>query len=76
MAGEVVGGSLVLPLLTWYSIKIRHQGNRVMDFLKEQFSPPSEVTDCWYTGRGLLSLISHLARLSFVAASQGLMENG
>lgn len=45
------------------------------DFLKGQLSPPSEVTGCWYPGRGLLSLISHLARLSVVPVSQGLLGN-
>lgn len=71
--GGVVRGPLVLPLSTWDSLKIHHQGNRVRDFLKEQLSPPSEVTGCWSPGRGLLSLISHLARLSVVPVSHGLL---
>lgn len=56
-------------------INTGHQGKRVRDFLKEQLSPFFEVTGCWYPGRGLLSLISHLARLSVVAVSQRLIGN-
>jgi hypothetical protein len=81
LVGGILGGSWVLTKSTCDSLKRRHQRNWVTmtprhDFLQNkslQLSSSSGVRDHSYIGRGLLFFISHLARLSIVAASQELI---